>query len=404
MSSTQEEKEYNEKLIKYESEHEIRDANKPMGFLGGSAFIFGSIMGTGIFISVSDTFKVFSSDNILVVILVWMLGGLVSMIGSLCYAELGSRFPKTGGECVYYKEIIGKRWSVLFVIMFVFVVKTISLAAFALTAAKYLTGTFKICETMDPDVATKIFGITFLCKIQYPLFLVLTFIFNCFNKKVIMKCIIAFSFIKLFTLIVLISIGVYSLIRGNVSDWKSISKFEDFDLMKLSSAFVGELTISELSNLLLSSVIGVSAITITYILTAISYSSVLGYAQVRISQTVALSFAKLTLGGFYPIISIMIFLSALGSAVSNLYTCGGVATYAGIEGILPSLFSLVHKNSRIPLVSILSMTFISSCFVFIRFETLLNYCIFVTWAFYFLTFTCLCIMKCQTTTDSRAEK
>ncbi|KAF1741387.1 hypothetical protein MXB_2794, partial [Myxobolus squamalis] len=309
MTNVQDEKECSAKLMKYEDEIEICDADKPMGFLGGCAFVFGSIMGTGIFISVSDTFNVFFSNNILVVILIWMFGGLVSMIGSLCYAELGSRFPQTGGECVYYKEILGKCWMI-------------------------------------------------------------TLIFNCFNKRVVMKCLVAFSFMKLFTLVVVISFGAYSMIRGNVRDWKSISKFEGFDFVKLSSAFVGvcwsfegwnslALKAGDMRNpsvnLLLSSVIGVSAITITYILTAISYSSVLGYSQVRISETVALSFAKLTLGTFYPIISIMIFLSSLGSAVSNLYTCGGVTTYAGLEEILPSFFSLVHKKSRIPFISIISI-------------------------------------------------
>ncbi|KAF1743546.1 hypothetical protein MXB_3162 [Myxobolus squamalis] len=328
MSSSQEEIVDQRKYIIYQDNHDSYDVDKTMGFLKSSSFVFASIMGTGIFISVSDTFNVFSSNNILFVILLWIFGGFVAIIGSLCYAEVGNSFLKTARECVFYKKTLGKSWSVLFVIMSVFVVKTLSLASFALVASTYLVNTFVIPSSIDHDDTTIIFAIIFL-DIRNP----------------------------------------------------SI-------------------------NLPLSNVVGVSSITIIYVLIIISYSSVLGYSHVRISKTVALSFAKLTMGPFYPMISVIVCFSALGDAVNTLYTCTEITAHAELEGILPTFFSSTHKKRMIPHASIIFMVYIliSICFVFFKLQTLLNFFTLVNWGFYFLSFTCMFIMKYKTNTLSYTTK
>ena len=37
-------------------------------------------------------------------LLCWLLGGIISLFGGLCYAELGAAMPKSGGRLVYLDE------------------------------------------------------------------------------------------------------------------------------------------------------------------------------------------------------------------------------------------------------------------------------------------------------------
>ena len=47
-------------------------------------------------------------------VLVWLLGGLLSLIGALCYAELATAYPREGGDHVYLTETLSRRSGFLF--------------------------------------------------------------------------------------------------------------------------------------------------------------------------------------------------------------------------------------------------------------------------------------------------
>ena len=47
-------------------------------------------------------------------LLLWIVGGLITVAGALCYSELGAMFPETGGQYLYLREAFGPLWGFLF--------------------------------------------------------------------------------------------------------------------------------------------------------------------------------------------------------------------------------------------------------------------------------------------------
>jgi amino acid transporter len=71
-------------------------------------------------------------------ILVWVVGGLVSLLGALCMAELGAAFPQAGGLFVYLREGFGPVWGFLYGWAVAALVNPASIAAIAAAFATYL--------------------------------------------------------------------------------------------------------------------------------------------------------------------------------------------------------------------------------------------------------------------------
>lgn len=108
---------------------------RELGFWDSVAINVGVMVGIGIFRVPSEVAGLLPSTPL--ILLAWILGGLVACLGSLCYAQLASRFPEAGGTYVYLREAYGKFPAFLFGWLEFSMIRTASIAALATLFADY---------------------------------------------------------------------------------------------------------------------------------------------------------------------------------------------------------------------------------------------------------------------------
>ena len=99
------------------------------------ALIIGVVIGAGIF--KTPALVAAHSGSTGGVVLLWVLGGLVSLIGALCYAELATAFPDSGGDYHFIRRAFGDKPAFLFAWARMTVIQTGSIAMLAFVIGDY---------------------------------------------------------------------------------------------------------------------------------------------------------------------------------------------------------------------------------------------------------------------------
>src|SRR5881296_2201507 len=85
--------------------------------------------------------------------LVWIIGGVVSLLGALSVAELAAAYPEAGGQYAYLREAYGTVWAFLYGWANFSVINTASIAAIAVGFARYIGFFTPLTETAVRVVA-----------------------------------------------------------------------------------------------------------------------------------------------------------------------------------------------------------------------------------------------------------
>lgn len=100
------------------------------------AICVGIVIGAGVFRTPSVVAA--ESGDPLIFMLSWVAGGLLSIIGAMCYAELASAYPGPGGDYSYLRRAFGERTGFIYAWARLSVIQTGSIALLAFVFGDYL--------------------------------------------------------------------------------------------------------------------------------------------------------------------------------------------------------------------------------------------------------------------------
>ena len=116
----------------------IETLKRTLGSRDLTLLVIGNVIGSGIFLVPASVLKQ-SGESMSIAIAVWLVGGVLSLMGALSYAELGGMDPGAGGLYAYIRDGFGAFPAFLYGWTLFFVIGAGTIATLAVAAADYMT-------------------------------------------------------------------------------------------------------------------------------------------------------------------------------------------------------------------------------------------------------------------------
>jgi basic amino acid/polyamine antiporter, APA family len=126
--------------------------NKVLDKWDSMAISLGIVIGVGIFRVPADVAKYLPGAGPLI-LLAWFVGGLISLSGAFCYAELAAMYPDTGGDYAFLRRGYGKLAAFLYAWSELLIIRTGSIAAISYLFSDYACGLFSLDKSMSKPLA-----------------------------------------------------------------------------------------------------------------------------------------------------------------------------------------------------------------------------------------------------------
>ncbi|XP_065438081.1 cystine/glutamate transporter-like isoform X2 [Chrysemys picta bellii] len=298
---------------KAKKEEEAVFLRKKITLLRAFSLLIGSMVGSGIFISPKGVLK--NSGNVGVSLIVWFACGILSLFGALSYAELGTRITKSGGHYIYVLETLGPLPSFLYLWAEYFAIRPANSAVISLAFGNY------ILEPFFAPCAAPLPAVKLVALLGFYTVLIL----NSWSVSWSARLQNVLSVIKLLALALIIVPGMMLLAQGHTENFQDAFSSQSLALDKLplafyagmfaysgwfQTSFVREELVRPERNNPLAVIVSVVTVIVGYMLTNVSYYTVLTAEDVLASQAVAvlpLVTAMVCVGDIYHLLNFFSF-------------------------------------------------------------------------------------------------
>ncbi|GBP22856.1 b(0,+)-type amino acid transporter 1 [Eumeta japonica] len=145
---------------------------RELGLFSAVNLILGVMIGSGIFVSPATALE--HSGSVGLCLIIWTISGVISLLGALSFAELGTVVGKSGAEYAYFEEAFGKChrfWGPLpsFICAWIYVVilRPAEVAIVVMTFAEYAIQPFTThLNRDDMNTVIKLTSLAALCKMN----------------------------------------------------------------------------------------------------------------------------------------------------------------------------------------------------------------------------------------------
>ncbi|MGA7438242.1 MAG: amino acid permease [Luteibacter sp.] len=354
-----------------------------INLMDAALIVVGGIIGGGIFLNPGIAAQRTSSGWVLLGL--WVAGGLLTLVGCLCYAELGARRPQAGGSYVYLREAFGKLAGFLFGWTMLLVIYSGSSAAVATIFGSYATSVFGLSPSLVKPLAVG--ALVFVTGI------------NLFGIRLGAQIQNVFAILKLAAIAVLVVTGLAFAGAGTTQAMAASPTSVTGDLagalLPVLFAFSGFSYLNNLAGevrdpqrtLPRALVLGMLIVIAAYVLTNYAYLAVLGHDGLATSQAPAADVMSRVFGAAgAKVIAIGIAVSTLGFCNITLVAGARVLQVMGEDGLFFASVARLHPKHRTPNIALAALSGWAIVLVLLaNYGQLLDFAAFGDWAAYAVT-------------------
>ena len=347
----------------------------------------GGVIGSGIFLVPGAVLRQVDGF-ILPALLVWLVGGILSLLGALTYGELGAMKPAAGGLYVYIRDCFGRFPAFLFGWTLFFVISSGSIATLAVAFTAYLGE----IVPMTP-VAAKLIAVFMIAVVAAVNVLGTRKSSNLQNWTTAIKVIG-----------ILVMSGVLLWLGSGFTGSGSVlwpAAFNSSHASGFGLAMIGVLWAYEgwqfvsysagevknpQRNFPLGMLSGTAALVIIYLFANVGYLAALGATGVAGSDRLAATaVATVVSPAAAKLVSVMILISIFSAANSIFLTSPRVYYAMAADGLFFRQLAEVHPRFKTPAIAIIAgAVWAAVLAVTGTFQQLLTYVVFIGWIFYAL--------------------
>ena len=321
-----------------------------------TSMVTGNMIGSGIFLLAG--YAAAPVPNDVTLILAWIGGGLMALLGAFAIAELSTRFPETGGDFLYLHKVFGPFPAFLYGWMSLVIFETGSIAVLALFSAKYTQQFFPASLGLSEPMLASIIvlGLSGV---------------HCLKVEVGSRFQSVLTVVKILGIFLMVSLlfGGDSAPSVAVVDGHSSNSFVGFSraLTPIFFAYTGWNVAGyiggEIQNprktLPRALIGGTLFTTIIYVIVNLSFLKSVGLAGIQGQDMVPLIALKAVgAEGWSKFLSILIFVSVTSSLSITIQTAGARVIQAmGEQGVFFKFTARTHKKFKTPVNAILVQAF-----------------------------------------------